>query len=369
MSVGGHALSLLIPSILFLSGGPLLAEDVLRCQAVSIAPGVDEQTGPESVRKFGARGDGRTDDTAAIQAAIDASPQIYLPPGVYLIDPMRGLRLRNGTQIVGAGRGSSVLLAKVGGGTLKQLREYGPGAIISRPFDPNGENCYVSLISLTDFSVIMTHPQEGALGSSMQIGIDLRNISRSTVANVHVGNLPAPGSQYSRILRPGYGAQGFGVVLGTVGSSLKAYSGGELNTIRDVNVWGAYKAITIDDADLSPQSAAHGTLVQRADVQHANVLLTQESRYTRGVTWADNILQNVVLSPGGGTPGIIMRVAGSDMRIVGGYVEAGPRSDILIELEPTSRRVEIDLSYVGCPKPSAVRDRGTLNRIYVNGDC
>jgi polygalacturonase len=39
------------------------------------------------VRAFGAVGDGQTDDTAAIQKAVDTAQQgtVYLPPGVYRI--------------------------------------------------------------------------------------------------------------------------------------------------------------------------------------------------------------------------------------------------------------------------------------------
>jgi hypothetical protein len=39
--------------------------------------------GAVSVRDFGALGDGETDDTAAIQAAVNAGPAVYLPPGRY----------------------------------------------------------------------------------------------------------------------------------------------------------------------------------------------------------------------------------------------------------------------------------------------
>ncbi len=38
-----------------------------------------------SVKKSGAKGDGKTDDTQAIQAAIDQNAVIYLPKGVYLV--------------------------------------------------------------------------------------------------------------------------------------------------------------------------------------------------------------------------------------------------------------------------------------------
>ncbi len=53
-----------------------------------------------SVEDFGAVGDGITDDTAAIQAAIDAKDNIYLPTGVYAIT---GLTLREGSVLHGDG--------------------------------------------------------------------------------------------------------------------------------------------------------------------------------------------------------------------------------------------------------------------------
>lgn len=51
------------------------------------------------VREFGARGDGRQDDTRAFQAAIDALPEeggtVRVPAGNYLINPLRSVRLRS----------------------------------------------------------------------------------------------------------------------------------------------------------------------------------------------------------------------------------------------------------------------------------
>jgi len=50
------------------------------------------------VRDFGAKGDGTTDDTAAIQAAMDAG-DVYLPPGYYRVT--KTLVLHEGISMVG----------------------------------------------------------------------------------------------------------------------------------------------------------------------------------------------------------------------------------------------------------------------------
>ena len=64
-----------------------------------------------SVKDFGAVGDGVTNDTAAVQAAIDEAGRsggglVTLPSGVYLVDP---LALRTGVALVGDGVGATVI--------------------------------------------------------------------------------------------------------------------------------------------------------------------------------------------------------------------------------------------------------------------
>ena len=56
-----------------------------------------------NVKGYGATGDGATDDTANIQAAIDAVPPgggvVVFPPGTYIIDPMSPLTIGGGTTL------------------------------------------------------------------------------------------------------------------------------------------------------------------------------------------------------------------------------------------------------------------------------
>jgi len=64
-----------------------------------------------SVKDFGAVGDGVTNDTAAVQAAIDEAGQVggglvSLPSGIYVVDP---LTLRTGVALVGDGIGATVV--------------------------------------------------------------------------------------------------------------------------------------------------------------------------------------------------------------------------------------------------------------------
>ena len=57
-----------------------------------------------NVKDHGAKGDGVTDDTAAIQAAIEAGWTVYFPPGTYVI--RKELRVWNAVQLLGEGGGT-----------------------------------------------------------------------------------------------------------------------------------------------------------------------------------------------------------------------------------------------------------------------
>lgn len=68
-----------------------------------------------SVRDFGAKGDGVTDDTAAFTRAIAASRRVNIPAGVFRVGQ---IRLGQGTHLYGLGRDATVLLDTGSGSVL-----------------------------------------------------------------------------------------------------------------------------------------------------------------------------------------------------------------------------------------------------------
>ena len=81
------------------------------CTWIACLPGpVDRLSAAQkTVKDYGAIGDGITDDSAAIQAALNADNSVFLPPGVYRL----GSRLtiaRSQMSLIGAGPASTSLL-------------------------------------------------------------------------------------------------------------------------------------------------------------------------------------------------------------------------------------------------------------------
>lgn len=88
---------------------PDVLDNVIREHAAYIAELRDGLIGLVSVKKYGAVGDGVTNDTAAINAAIAAGKCVYFPPGVYMTD---GGHVITGKEIVGQSRESSIVKAR-----------------------------------------------------------------------------------------------------------------------------------------------------------------------------------------------------------------------------------------------------------------
>lgn len=109
-----------------------------------------------NVKSFGAKGDGVTDDTAAINAAITSigagSKALYLPEGTYIISSTLILPKDNFV-LFGAGRGASVLMGAVSftTGDMLQLQSGG------------------DYVTLRDFSITMKSSTARTSGASINI--------------------------------------------------------------------------------------------------------------------------------------------------------------------------------------------------------
>tara|TARA_R110001632_G_C11336588_1_gene417017 strand:- start:50 stop:2245 length:2196 start_codon:yes stop_codon:yes gene_type:complete len=76
-------------------------------------------TAISNVKDFGAKGDGTTDDSAAIQAALDLQGQVYIPSGTYLINTT--LRIKSNTKLYGDGIEATILKEGGNGTTLSGM--------------------------------------------------------------------------------------------------------------------------------------------------------------------------------------------------------------------------------------------------------
>ena len=319
-----------------------------------------------NVLDYGAIADGVADDTAAIQAAINTNKAVFLPRGVYLVDPDVGLVVKNGTVIFGEGKTNSFIVAKPNGGTLAELVAYTKGSVIKRSFNPAAANAYVSYVQLKNFALVLNHPTGSVTSTDIQIGIDLRNITRSVVDNVWVGNnAPTDQTLYPKVSPTGgYESQGYGIVIGNVSSGTPYYAGGEVNSVTNCNVVGAYKNITVDDLDLSPLSSAHATYIGINDIQGGHMLLVQESEYNAGSQFQFNTVQNIVKQPGNANPSFVMRIGGYDSILNAGYVEAGSNVDYILFLGSASKNNRVVLSHYGSQSGDGfITDSGSENYI------
>ena len=79
-----------------------------------------------NVKAYGAKGDGSTNDTAAIQNAVNAANSsgggvVYFPPGTYVISGDPALSIPGGVSLVGSGIGSTTLQIAVATGTTSYV--------------------------------------------------------------------------------------------------------------------------------------------------------------------------------------------------------------------------------------------------------
>lgn len=339
-------------------------------EPVTVTRNPTEMTTPRplaavDVREYGASGEGLRDDTASVNAALASGRPVYCPSGIYLIDPDVGIKLQSGSMLLGAGWMKTVFLAAPRGASVDDLAGYRKGSVIRRPFALGIPQDYVTGCYLSDFAIILSHSAYRA-DNYRQIGLDLRNITRSTVERVYVGNETVPGMALQRAPGATDRCQGYGIVLGSRSSGLVDYAGGEVNVLRDCRAFGLYKNIAIDDAMLSPSSAAHGTTLENCEVQHGHELLTQESSWAGGISIRDFTIQGNDRQQGNPAQTVGISISGYGCRVHVKYSEMS-YCDIFFRFSDTTKHCvgEVDLFTSTPPGAALVIDQGSGNTLRI----
>jgi hypothetical protein len=103
--------------------------------------------GEINVQSLGAKGDGATDDTQAIQRAIDTAGSgaaIKFPAGIYIVSNLM-VKNRTGLSFVGEGA-KSVLKQKAGAPRIAEFRDSANITVTELAFDANGIESYGGLV-------------------------------------------------------------------------------------------------------------------------------------------------------------------------------------------------------------------------------
>lgn len=129
----------------------------------------------ESVRQFGAVGDGQTDDTAAVEKAIRASGSVYFPPGTYLLTRTIEIPLPetgfvslwgDGTaRIIMAGPGPAFRFVGTHGGTASPLTVQPP--VWARERMP----------VVSGLEIVGQHPESGGIEATGTMQLCLRGLN------------------------------------------------------------------------------------------------------------------------------------------------------------------------------------------------
>ncbi len=143
-----------------------------------------------SVKDFGAVGDGVTDDTAAIQAAIDASSIVHFPSGTYKVTNQIELPIGRDSSLLGDGRKLSIIKA------FGNVSDTTIGAIIKLG-SVSGLTAGAGTESFT-FEDIQIDPQHATYGSNDK-AIYVKTFLDGTVKNCRIKNSGTQGIYFQGI--------------------------------------------------------------------------------------------------------------------------------------------------------------------------
>lgn len=189
--------------------------------------------GPANVKGFGAKGDGATDDAAAIQAALDSLTEggiLWFPPGVYRVESQ--LTIPQGVPIVLRGSGVPNQASAPADGTeiRSLLRDGTSPAIVASYASPD-----FSLLSIEDlylsggtYAEVLANPGQGGAPLGNFVGLSIKHRYRWNLRNVRIAGFDVDGL---RLEATYYG--------GAYGCSFM-WNGCGVNAIDSPNVDGFY---------------------------------------------------------------------------------------------------------------------------------
>lgn len=90
----GHASYIIVDDETLIDNGGSIHELANGLKAVML---INESV---NVKQFGAKGDGTSDDTTAIQTALDVCSTVYVPDGTYMINAITHINLNNGNRLL-----------------------------------------------------------------------------------------------------------------------------------------------------------------------------------------------------------------------------------------------------------------------------
>jgi hypothetical protein len=205
-----------------------------------------------SVKDFGAKGDGLTDDTSAIQAAVNrviaiGGGKVYLPPGAYVISSAISIAPVSITAISFNGAAKNAT-------SLRQTSTSANGITAS------GQ---VSFFNLSDISILANTSSSGtAVAVAGQVNISNLNVSgfNNGISGLSGGTFTAGGSLLSNIAitlsgtSTGFGLSGaldLSVISDVTVSASSAFTGGVIMTTSALSQAGT----VFNDVNISTSSA------------------------------------------------------------------------------------------------------------------
>ena len=126
-----------------------------------------------SVKDFGAVGDGVTDDTAAIQAALDAATSVHFPEGTYLVESAINLPSSSGFKLSGSKRSSTTIKASglFSGVVFNRAVGSASAYVISdMTIDGNGLATHGIKILQGSYGVLTNLEVKGATSAAVELG-------------------------------------------------------------------------------------------------------------------------------------------------------------------------------------------------------